>query len=437
MRDLYKLVLLVPIAMIVGLFLFRMAPGDGELEFYANGTDLGASSGIRLDGGPGIDISATRGSHDVAYEISSTSPSELRYLEHQSPTEPSEPTLTIQGDAAVDVLLQYPFGGDTDKPVYTLDVDLTSIQAAVTTDAEIEIWNPFAQPAAGYELLRELRVEAQSPITLNSAYDAASDEMRFTFELDGGTAGQVVTSTGPSSNPIYADVPEELPTGATDRQVLMWDAGASPAAPVWEDVPAGLSEAIVTLSAADVAALDTTRIQVVAAPAAGQYLMPVRMVIIKTGGPDTTDLPSSADDRATRLAWQNTHISLAFDSSAGGLMGDPGPECIYDAWLANGSLSPSGWVANTDDYVSAFNLIPSSSGEFGGLPAGSSCSSSSSIATGHPLVIVGSAQDDDNGTTTDTSDDRTAAEVWDDYTATSIMDDLSLKLIVYYDTVAP
>ena len=493
MRDLYKLVLLVPVVIILSVFLLRLQGGSGEIEFYANGTDVGPSSGIRLEQGSGIGITATRGSHDVAYEISSTSPGALKYMAHQSPSNPAKPTLTLQGDATMDVALNYPFGGDTMRPVYTLGVDVPSLAAAVGQPAALDVWDPHYSPnppaTDQYRPLRELRIRADQPLTVRTAYDDAEDEMVYDVSLEGGIDGQLVTSTGPSSDPAYEDLnlsvegrtatqldvassspgtnatlnavtstlaglmtgldkvkldqlyverqlPDKASASAGDGLVLEDIAGVL--TPAWAAAPAGgLQSATVTLSAGDVAALDTTRIQVVPAPATGQYLMPVRMVIIKTGGPDTASLPSSTDPDATKLAWQNTHIALAFDSAAGGLMGDPGPECTYDAWLANGSVFASGWLADTDDYISAFNLIPSSSGGFGGLPTGSSCSSSSSIKTGYPLVIVGSARDDDNGTNSDTSDDRTAAEVWDDYTAASILDDLSLKIIVYYDTVTP
>lgn len=135
-----------------------------------------------------------------------------------------------------------------------------------------------------------------------------------------------------------------------------------------------------------------------------------------------------------RIFEQNTHIALAFDSASGGLMGES-VTCAYDAWLANGSRFYSGWLAtnNGNDYETVFNLVPSSSGFGGGLGAGTSCAAAASIGA-QSLTIVGSAKDDDRGTS-DTADDRTAAQVWD--ANTNNLRDLSIRFVVYYDILAP
>ena len=250
MRDLYKLVLLVPVVIILSLFLFRFQGGDGELEFYANGTNIGASSGIALTEGSGIDITATRGSHDVTYEISSTSSAALAYSAHQPPSTPADPTLTIQGDATMDVALNYPFGGDTTRPVYTLGVDVPSLAAAVGQPAALDVWDPHYSPIPPatdqYRPLRELRIDVQAPFVLNhTRYDDSEDEMIYTLQLDGGTNGQLITGTGTSSNPAYEDLDLSIEgRTATQLEVTTSSPGTNATIPAATSTEAGLMSAV-------------------------------------------------------------------------------------------------------------------------------------------------------------------------------------------------
>jgi len=187
----------------------------------------------------------------------------------------------------------------------------------------------------------------------------------------------------------------------------------------------GLHLASRTLSAADIANLDTTRIQLIASPAQGSYILPHYMVIIKAGG-NSSALPSSPS-----TAWQNTQIHLSLASSTGGLVVENtgGPDCVYGRWLHSGQ-SP-GWF-NANDYQLAVNLIPMSGS--GSVSCGRGGGSVRSIYAGSPLSVVGFASADDKGTQ-NTADDQTAAQVWDANTAN--LGNLSIRIIVYYETIAP
>ena len=78
MRDLYKLVLLVPVVIILGIFMFRMSGGD-----------------IDIVAGPGIQV--THQGED--FTISAPGSAALAYSRHYSPSNPpTGPTLTINSD---------------------------------------------------------------------------------------------------------------------------------------------------------------------------------------------------------------------------------------------------------------------------------------------------------------------------------------------------
>ena len=217
MRDMYKLVLLVPVVIILSIFLLRLNGG--------NDIDIAA--------GPGIQV--THQGED--FTIAAPGSAALQFSKNVLPQDPGTPTLSITSDPSIDVDLDL---HGTESAQYHLEVDVPALQAAVGAAVETQVWDPTAQPP-DYVPLRELRIDVQPPFVAgHTAYDDTEDEMVYTLQLDGGTAGQVITSTGPSSNPIYADAPTELPPGATDDQVLTWDAGASPAGPAWGNAPTGL-----------------------------------------------------------------------------------------------------------------------------------------------------------------------------------------------------
>ena len=219
--------------------------------------------------------------------------------------------------------LDYPYSGDVTKPVYTVEVDVPSLQAAVGAAVVLHGYDERDDPGnpgnpIGYRETRELRVDVEDPLVLKTAYDDTEDELRLTVSLDGGTAGQVVTSTGPNSNPVYADVPTELPTGATDRQVLTWDATASPEAPAWEDPTGGGATSIrteVTVTTSQIRTLDTTLVDLIAAPGAGKYLMIEQAWIVKSGteaAVETPACPGASPRTPTAGCIANASISVIF-----------------------------------------------------------------------------------------------------------------------------
>ena len=416
MRDLYKLALLVPSVIILAVFLLRMAPGD-----------------IDITAGDGIDVQH-RG-EDFTISITGTGPG-LMTFRHGAETPVDASSVNIfeaTGAAAgISIDLEDRIVSGTPTAQYEIGVDLARLEAELGDDT-IDITvpdgpDPDDEPERA-EDVHQVDVRVRLGMSAEITTPTQAGETTLTLSLDrpvppGGADGQVLGLS--STTPDWIDPPTELPTGGSDGQVLTLDGTT----PTWETP--SLKSAEVQLSADDVAALDTTRIQLIPSPAQDSYILAHYMAIIKTGGPGASGLPSASTALAERTAWKNTQIHLSLAPSTGGLVvgNSGGPDCVYWRSLHEG-LSP-GWF-NADDYQLAVNLISTTAGSDSG-DCGRGGGAVRSIYTSSPLSIVGFASDDDNGTA-DTSDDRTAAQVWDANTAN--LSDLSIHIIVYYETITP
>ena len=224
MRDMFRFIYLVPIVIVLGIFFIS----------------IGGGSDIDLEAGPGIVIDQT----GEDFEISAPGSTALQFRDSILPPAPAAPTLSITSDATIDVGLNLLGSGESAQ--YHLEVDVPALQTAVGAAIVTQVWDPRRQDPggianAGYEALDKLRIEAALPITLGTVYDDTDDTMRFTLQLDGGTDGQVITSTGPSSNPAYEDLDLSV-TGRTDTQleVASTAAGTNATIPSASTTEAGL-----------------------------------------------------------------------------------------------------------------------------------------------------------------------------------------------------
>ena len=456
MRDLYKLVLLVPVVVILAVFLFRMAPGD---------VDITAGQGIEVQHQGEDFVISTSGVQDAVvkfhHHLESVAAADVNIIEGTGAT---------AAGISIDLEQMTPAGTPTAQ--YEIGVDLGALRAALGSDS-LDITAP---DGADEDTDRDevtditaLDVHVRPGLTASLASPNAGDA-DLTFGVNGGEiVGLIDTELGSSdwqTSPatdlslanrtgVSLDIASSTGSGATVTSATSTMAGLQSAADKLKldqiesnatadqtgseivtalDSELGstdwqgrkLKVASRTLSATDVANLDTTRIQLIASPAHGSYILPHYMVIIKAGG-NSSALPSSPS-----TAWQNTQIHLSLASSTGGLVegNAGGPDCVYGRWLHNGT-SP-GWF-NANDYQLAVNLIPTPGSSSASCGRGGGAIRS--IYAGSPLSVVGFASDDDNGTQGDTSDDRTAAQVWDANTAN--LGNLSIRIIVHYETIAP
>ena len=178
-----------------------------------------------------------------------------------------------------------------------------------------------------------------------------------------------------------------------------------------------------TLSASDVAGLDTSGVTLLSAPPSGQYIIPRYAVFLKRNGPDQATLDALTAD----IAGQSAGIAIAIAPANVGLItgNTNNPDCIYQAWLWNGIF---GWYAH-GDYQYAVDLTSRTSSEWSG-----GCNTTGgqvqTMYGGEALTIAGFAQDDSGSSPT-----RTAEEVWDDFTAN--LNNLSLQVVVYYQVFDP
>ena len=78
MRDSFRLIYLVPIVIILGIFFFSLQDGEATTFFASRGLSLGESSGLQLDAGEGIQITSEASSDRVVYEITNTGTSGMR-----------------------------------------------------------------------------------------------------------------------------------------------------------------------------------------------------------------------------------------------------------------------------------------------------------------------------------------------------------------------
>ena len=276
MRDLHKLVLIIPVVIVLAAVLFKMQGGD---------IDLTSNDGSIVISHMGED-----------YDLSAPGSSALTFSRTDLAPDPGVPTLSITSDPSIDVDMDL---HASESAQYHLQVDIPALQSAVGAAVETHVWDPNPpQGASNIVPLHQLRIDVQPPFATNySNYSDSDDSMTYTLQLDGGIAGQVITSTGANSNPDYEDidlsvtgrtgtelevassaagtnaiipaatsteaglmlaadkaktdaldVTRQLPTGAADDQVLTWDDNASPAAPVWEAPSASRSVHHITLT---------------------------------------------------------------------------------------------------------------------------------------------------------------------------------------------
>ena len=78
MRDSFRLIYLVPIVIILGIFFFSLQDGESTTFFASRGLSLGESRGLQLDAGEGIQITSEASSDRVVYEITNTGTSGMR-----------------------------------------------------------------------------------------------------------------------------------------------------------------------------------------------------------------------------------------------------------------------------------------------------------------------------------------------------------------------
>lgn len=78
MRDSFRLIYLVPIVIILGIFFFSLQDAGATTFFASRGLSLGESSGLQLDAGEGIQITSEASSDRVVYEITNTGTSGMR-----------------------------------------------------------------------------------------------------------------------------------------------------------------------------------------------------------------------------------------------------------------------------------------------------------------------------------------------------------------------
>lgn len=457
MRDLYKLVLLVPVVIVLSIFLLKFQDVGGNIDITS------------------IDGSITVDHQGEDFDLSAPGRLPLQFSDMVLAPNPPSPTLTITHDPTIDVDLTM-LGGDSAQ--YHFEVDVPALQTAVGAAVTTQIWDPLRQDPGGvddpgYVTLDKLRVEAQSPIRLRTAYYDTEDEMRVTFDMDGGVDGQLVTSTGSNSNPAYEDlnlsvegrtatqlevassaagtnaiIPAATTTeaglmSAADKALLLpvttgasagetvvlEDVGGGVLTPGWDAVTGGggrnLRTATATLDASDIVGLAAAggRIELIPEPPAGTYVLPHHMTILKTGGPAT---PAMID---------NTSMWLALTDDSGGLIEatDAIDYYAYSLILAGQGFSGgTGWLraGHYEDSKTFFSGLGFGLGRFsGGAQA-------ANIWTGSPLTIIGYAQPvtvDDPGTPDD--DRRTAQQQWT--AATAGLSDISIRIIISYEIVDP
>ena len=252
MRDLYKLVLLVPVVVILAVFLFRMAPGD---------IDITAGDGIEID------------YQGEDYLISAPHTAPLRFYDYDPPAESTASRrLAIVGSDGIEVDLRHPDAGTAE---FDIELDYAAVGRHLTgsVPSQIRVWDSsrtdgHGAPDPGYQVVQDLRIDARAPASITPQYNASGNELSLT--IDGGlpltaTGGQVLTWDAGSSPPsaTWQDAPTELPTAGTDGHVLTLVGGS----PAWQD-HTDLRTASVTLTAAQISNLDNQRIEVVSAPGA-------------------------------------------------------------------------------------------------------------------------------------------------------------------------
>ena len=189
-----------------------------------------------------------------------------------------------------------------------------------------------------------------------------------------------------------------------------------------------IRKAEITLDAMAIQNLATTRLQMIAAPMSGDYILPHHMVVIKSGG---TAPPSNTDISMFLMIAPTTGGLLPYASQ-----GDTIPSYLDWNYLRAGNTSQRGWL-RSGDFAESKSLMPETGlGSVSTVQVGPSRSESarsiSGIWEGQPLTLVGYAAP---GSSLRTPTTATSAERW--AAATASLGDVSLKIIVYYEVWNP
>ena len=256
---------------------------------------------------------------------------------------------------------------------------------------------------------KKVHVRAQDPVdvsisssTSTIVYDISLDQTQIERSTVAAGTGIAVATSTPTAN------------GAVEYAVSTTAATSS-----------------VTLSAADIAALDTTRQVLIPAAPAGHYTLVHYVMVIKSGG----TAPSSGDD--------NTSMSIGFTESSTGLEVSSQWAQPYDVFSRHlygptptVSTSPRGWL-HAGNY--AFVVPMPGESNTSGLLSTSTPYGQDNLVSGSPLVIYGRADADYNNPQ-DPSDPLnegtdTAAQNW--YAATTSLGSISIQFIAQYEYINP
>ena len=376
MRDLYKLVLFVPVIILLMVFAVRLTDGEG----------------IDLEAGPGIQIDY----QGEDFLISAPDAAPLRFYDYDPPagSAPS-PRLAIVGSDGIEVDLRHP---DADTAEFDIELDYAAVGRHLTgsVPSQIRVWDSSrtdgqGDPDPGYQVVQDLQIDARAPASITPQYNASGDEL--TLTIDGGlpatgNGGQVLTWDAGASPPsaTWQDAPTELPTAGTDGHVLTLVSGS----PAWQEVT-GLQTASVTLTAAQIRDLDSRRIEVVPAPGANKYILVRDLLIFKTGNAAISSVPDAK-------------MGLAVESVAGGLLTSESSS----AYASEVSNSAGQWFPD-GDYVKAGQATDHL------------------LTADTPLVVYGYAS---------ASGGNTAAQQWDSAVA-AIGTSMTVRFVVRYEIVEP
>ena len=236
MRDSFRLIYLVPIVIILGIFFFSLQDGESTTFFASRGLSLGESSGLQLDAGEGIQITSEASSDRVVYEITNTGTSGMR----SASVSLTGPEIRDLANGSVAFLPAPPAGtwyvGSTLTVLKTNGPDASRLVEGVDTSIYLGLTEPTGAIIEESENLPEYvshEVLYSSGSGLLQPENYASSKSLLPADAE---AGHQHAWTTPLSIVAYAE-PIEDPTPGDGND------DSKTAAQVWADATAGLTAA--------------------------------------------------------------------------------------------------------------------------------------------------------------------------------------------------
>ena len=399
MRDMYKLLLWVPIIIVLMVFAVRLTDGKGDTLHFRGIGGHGESEQLEIVGIDPVSVELDVDSSEALFTIAVTpQPAPLSFTSGGAGTPHTSSELEIRAASGSLAGIELDLDAVGTKARYTIGIDKSALGSVsgttgVSVDGPLDDDDGDGDDDDLFDDITRLNIEGDKGASVE-----VSDPQTYIAQIDiegpfdaAGQAHQVLVGRD-----RYKGDWQPVATPTADQH-LAWDASSSTI--VWTDAPVVVTRAAdVTLTASQISSLSSTRIEVIPAPGSGKYLVVHDIIIIKTGNATISDV----SDVNMGLAFVNSLTGLLPTSVATYNRESTGYRSIY----SNGVSDSFGQWFYDGDYVKY--VAPA--GEYGYL-----------MNENTALVVYGNAPQAQDWTTA----------------VSSIGNTMTVRLLVRYEVIQP